>query len=515
MIRLPLQRSSSAWPTGSKLGQNKSTNNVKSEIMAGQKQVMDLRSNAEGITTLESNEQQRNWTQEHALKKVKDPLSNYDQTRFHLNFEVVKGGIVQPIDTSKTIAQKLAENLAARGIKDPNARPNVKRKRRTLAQFIFSGNRERMLELAFGNQVVDLSKGADNSHLTRQKNIEEWAKDVYGFVAKHFGEDNIISFYVHLDEKSPHIHCSVVPVNEQNKISWHSIFGKDIEECSAKFNSLHDSLEQEVNSKWGLERGSNMAETKARHRSTEEYKRDLVSQIRELETTREGLLRQIHRAEIKLKGITTMIANLQERKEKVQEQIDLIAKQFGQEGADNADLAKQMLELRKELEGIDDKLALRNKMLEDANNTIAAAKARLAELQERHDRMQNVLGDDMEKEATILQKNIISTYHRMYAAALEPVLSTHTQSQQNLLEKSGFNDLAENSGHVVNVAMLLALRYVHEATNYAESCGGGGSHPSSGWGKDKDEDDEHWWRRCIAQAAAMVRPAARKRKRGR
>ncbi|MCI7509511.1 MAG: plasmid recombination protein [Prevotella sp.] len=483
--------------------------------MAGQKQVMDLRSNAEGITTLESNEQQRNWTQEHALKKVKDPLSNYDQTRFHLNFEVVKGGIVQPIDTTKTIAQKLAENLAARGIKDPNARPNVKRKRRTLAQFIFSGNRERMLELAFGNQVVDLSKGADNSHLTRQKNIEEWAKDVYGFVAKHFGEDNIISFYVHLDEKSPHIHCSVVPVNEQNKISWHSIFGKDIEECSAKFNSLHDSLEQEVNSKWGLERGSNMAETKARHRSTEEYKRDLVSQIRELETTREGLLRQIHRAEIKLKGITTMIANLQERKEKVQEQIDLIAKQFGQEGADNADLAKQMQELRKELEGIDDKLALRNKMLEDANNTIAAAKARLAELQERHDRMQNVLGDDMEKEATILQKNIISTYHRMYAAALEPVLSTHTQSQQNLLEKSGFNDLAENSGHVVNVAMLLALRYVHEATNYAESCGGGGSHPSSGWGKDKDEDDEHWWRRCIAQAAAMVRPAARKRKRGR
>ena len=121
----------------------------------------------------------------------------------------------------------------------------------------------------------------------------------------------------------------------------------------------------------------------------------------------------------------------------------------------------------------------------------------------------------MEKEATMLQKNIISTYHRMYAAALEPVLSTQTQSQQEILETSGFNDLAENSGHVVNVAMLLALRYIHEATNYAESCGGGGSHPSSGWERDKDEDDEHWWRRCIAQAAAMIRPTSRKRKRGR
>ena len=94
--------------------------------MAGQKQVMDLRPNSEGITTLESNEQQRNWTEQHSQKKVNDPLANYDPSRYHLNFEVVKGGIVQPIDTSKTIAQKLAENLAARGIKDPNARTNVR-----------------------------------------------------------------------------------------------------------------------------------------------------------------------------------------------------------------------------------------------------------------------------------------------------------------------------------------------------------------------------------------------------
>ena len=36
-----------------------------------------------------------------------------------------------------------------------------------------------------------------------------------------------------------------------------------------------------------------------------------------------------------------MIANLHTRKEEVQEQIDLIARQFGQDGVDNADLAMQ------------------------------------------------------------------------------------------------------------------------------------------------------------------------------
>ncbi len=37
-----------------------------------------------------------------------------------------------------------------------------------------------------------------------------------------------------------------------------------------------------------------------------------------------------------------MIANLHTRKDEVQEQIDFIARQFGQSGIDNADLAVQM-----------------------------------------------------------------------------------------------------------------------------------------------------------------------------
>ena len=107
---------------------------------------------------------------------------------------------------------------------------------------------------------------------------------------------------------------------------------------------------------------------------------DLISEVTRLQTTKEDLLKQIHRAEIKLKGISTMIANLHTRKEEVQKQTDLIARQFGQGGVDNADLAMQMSKLRKEMESIDEKLALRQKMLDDANATITEAKQRLAEM---------------------------------------------------------------------------------------------------------------------------------------
>ena len=65
--------------------------------MAEKKQVMDVRPNKDGISKQESNEQQRNWSENLWDRKSKDSLANYDPTRAHLNFEVTKGleGIVK------------------------------------------------------------------------------------------------------------------------------------------------------------------------------------------------------------------------------------------------------------------------------------------------------------------------------------------------------------------------------------------------------------------------------------
>lgn len=161
-----------------------------------------MRSNTDGISNAESNEQQRKWSENLWDKKAKDSLANYDPSRAHLNFEVTKGGIVQPIDKSKSIQQKMDEILSARGIKNPNARKDVRRKQRILAQMIFGGSRERMLEIAFGNQKVDFSKGADNSHLTRSKDIEKWAVEVYLLVIvflMHIGHSGLVDVKQDID----------------------------------------------------------------------------------------------------------------------------------------------------------------------------------------------------------------------------------------------------------------------------------------------------------------------------
>lgn len=239
-----------------------------------------------------------------------------------------------------------------------------------------------------------------------------------------------------------------------------------------------------------------------------------MSEVCNLQSTRKDLLKQIHRAEIKLKGISTMIANLQARKDDIQTQIDQIAQQLGHSGADNDELANKSAQLRNEMEGIGEKLAVRYKMLDDANDTINEAKTRIAEMREEHREMLKSLGEDNDLKATAIQKNILWTYNKMLTNSIEPLIPSLSDRQQEILDGSGYNDLTTNTDNVINCAMLLVLGYIREATTYAQSCGGSSS-PSTGWGRDKDEDDEHWWRRCIAQSAAMMRPAMHKRKRGR
>lgn len=184
------------------------------------KQVIDCSPSA-GITTNQSNEHQRRWSEKNWQRAAK--TGNYDITRAGLNFEIAKGCIVQPIDTSKSIPQRMRETLKERGIQDPNAELERKGKdgnRRTIVNIIFGGSREQMHRLAFGNQTVDLEHGADNSSITRCKDIENWAKDIYRFACDKWGEDNIIGFYVHLDERNPHIHCTLLPITPRNKFSY-------------------------------------------------------------------------------------------------------------------------------------------------------------------------------------------------------------------------------------------------------------------------------------------------------
>ena len=300
--------------------------------MDAQKQVLHFEAKS-GFTTAQSNEHQRRWT-ENGWEKANEN-GRIDRSRVALNFEIVKGGKVQAVDQSKSIVEKFHENLSSRGIKDPNAGCSGEGRYRTVVDFIISGSHDTLTRLAFGNQEVDFTPGADNSAVKRQPEIEEWAKDMYDVLAGRFGEENILSFIVHLDERSPHIHADLVPVNDKGRISFSSVFtGRDKYEYSRRTLALHDAF-AEVNRNWGLRRGDSVAVTHRKHRSTEEYRRELSGECSALErevdsksATLSSLYAEIAKADRRVKGLSTMVANLEEAKRKIGEEMDAIREQL-------------------------------------------------------------------------------------------------------------------------------------------------------------------------------------------
>ena len=296
------------------------------------KQVFDIKP-GKGFSGAQSNEHLRKYS-EGAYQNLRS--NNFDPTRAHLDFEITKGGRVVPVDDKHSIPQRMRENLAARGIVDPNDGLEEP-KYRTIANIILGGSREQMRRLAFEEQEVNFSYGADNSHIVREKSIEQWAVDTYNFITKRFGEENILAFVVHLDETNPHIHCTLLPITNEKKFSWNKLFGGPKEEGRRKFKELHDEFAK-VNAKYGLVRGEDISVTGAKHRTAEEYRQWLWEECNKLEKDmgdKQSMLRMIDEeitgAESKIKGLTSMIDNLNKQKNALLKEISTLKQQHGME----------------------------------------------------------------------------------------------------------------------------------------------------------------------------------------
>ena len=482
--------------------------------MANQKQVLDVQV-SKGITTAQSNEHQRRRSEQaekYAMKK-----GNYDPTRKHLNFEIAPGGKIRPIDTSRSIPERMADILSSRGIKDPNE-GLIEPKYRTVVNIIFGGSRKRMRELAFGTQKVDFEKGADNARIKRKSDIERWAKDVYSFVSGRYGEQNIAAFIVHLDEQNPHVHCTLLPIKD-GRFAFKEIFaGKDKFEYSERMKQLHTDFFAEVNTKWGMSRGSSISETGARHRTTEEYRRMLSE---ECTTIEENIARHrkvlselqsdIRLAERRVKGLTTMVDNLEKSKAEKEAQLSAAESELKANKGDAAQLAVQIQTLEKELHGIDKRLADKQEKLHAADRQLSDLKENMDAIQERteelkgeaykyshdvHSKVDNLLKD-------VLLESVVSEYQN--ASAQLGV------SERQLFDDTLVQSISEQGAEVMHCATLLFLGMVDDATTFAETRGGGGGGSDLKWGRDDDEDDRAWALRCMRMASRMMRPAIGKK----
>ncbi len=482
--------------------------------MTNQKQVLDVQV-SKGITTAQSNEHQRRRSEK--AEKYAMSKGYYDPTRKHLNFEIAPGGKIRPIDTSRSIPERMADILSSRGIKDPNE-GLIEPKFRTVVNIIFGGSRERMQELAFGSQKVDFKEGADNARIKRKSEIERWAKDVYSFVSGKYGEQNIAAFIVHLDELNPHVHCTLLPIKD-GRFAYKEIFaGKDKFEYSERMKQLHTDFFAEVNTKWGMSRGSSVSETGARHRTTEEYRRMLSEECTTIEENIDrhqkvlsDLQADIRLAERRVKGLTTMVDNLEKSKAEKEALLSAAESELKANKGDAAELAVHIKSLEKELHNIDRQLADKQEKLQTADRQLSDLKENMDAIQERTEELKGEAykySHDVHSKVDSLLKDVL----------LESVVSEYrnTSAQLDVSERQLFDgtlvqSISEQGTEVMHCATLLFLGMVDDATTFAETRGGGGGGSDLKWGRDDDEDNRAWALRCMRMASRMMRPAIGKK----
>lgn len=481
--------------------------------MASPKQMMDFKP-VKSIAANVSNEQQRNWSDELFERKAKNPDHNYDRSRTALNFQVGPGGVITAVDKSRRIGDRVEEIIKEH--LRPDARVTNISNRAIMV--VFGGNRERMREMAFGSQKLNEYEET-NGHLVRQPEIEQWAKDIYGFVCREFGEENIASFIVHLDETGPHAHCVFVPLTADGRLSSKEVLGgKTKMEAKQHMRDLHTRL-AEVNRKYGLDRGDDIHETGAWHRSTAEYNRDLHRENARLETliddNREQLRQledEIRKSERRVKGLMTMIANLERQEAELNDEKAQLESDIENGAGDVSELRLRIAELEKQLETTGQKLADKRDKLKTADRQLAELQDELDALTEKRDDAQRDYSELTEKKQVQIRMRLTDAIFGRLVVDIRELFAAMPSEQKADLDGEFLTAIAEQPNEILKCAMYLFLGYLDGATQFAQSCGGGGDN-SLPWGRNPDEDDRRFAYRCMMQAHKMLKPTQPKLRR--
>ena len=265
---------------------------------------------------------------------------NADPTRTHLNRELVEfpDGVA---DRTEAISHRIRTAGIRRKITPDQVRA---------IRIVLSGTHEDMV------RVQDEGR------------LDEWCDDNLQWLHRTFGKENTVSAVLHMDERTPHIHATVVPIvtGERRKAKKKQAEGKRTYRKKAnavrlcaddlltreKLVAYHDSYAKAM-AKYGLQRGIRGSE--ARHTITAQYYRDLKRQTGELEANVQQLQTEQRQAERQLDEVRKEIKSEKLEAAKTEAKTALVAKVGSLLGSNK---------LKEEREGLQQRLSVLEKQNE-------------------------------------------------------------------------------------------------------------------------------------------------------
>lgn len=165
-------------------------------------------------------------------------------------------------------------------------------------------------------RVLLTGSNEDMKRIEAEGRLGDWCDDNLEWLRKTYGKENIVSAVLHLDETTPHIHATLVPIvtTERRKKKSEAQVKKNYRKKNpntprlsaddvmtrAKLKAYQNSY-PEAMAKYGLQRGIEGSE--ARHIGTSQYYRDLVSQNENLKANIGELIEKQATAKKKLSEV--------------------------------------------------------------------------------------------------------------------------------------------------------------------------------------------------------------------
>ncbi len=321
---------------------------------------------------------------------------NADPTRTHLNMALV----TYP-DGVNGRDEAIAYRLKTAGIKRKITNDQVR-----VVRIVMSGTHEDMMAIY------------------KNGKLGEWCQDSIRYLYDTFGWENVVSAHLHMDEKTPHIHASVVPIvtGERRKAKKEQANGKRkyrkkanaVRLCADDlFNrqtliSYHDGYAK-VMAKYGLQRGVRGSE--ARHTTTTQYYRELKKMNDTLEMESKRLQEQKAEVEQELKQV-----KLEIRTDKLKSVATDAATALAS-GVSSLFGSGKMKSLERKNEDLRDEIAIRDETIEQLQSNIKQMQVEHSRAMVNKDNEHRKALEAKEaehKEETNTLNSIINTAHRWY-----------------------------------------------------------------------------------------------------
>ncbi|MFI3293529.1 MAG: MobV family relaxase [Rikenellaceae bacterium] len=155
----------------------------------------------------------------------------------------------------------------------------------------------------------------DMARIVSEGKFDKWCNDNIDWLRQTYGAENLVSAVLHLDEKTPHIHATIIPIvtTERKRRKREEVVKKKYKQkaiaprlCTDEVMSRlklkeYQNTYAEVMQKYGLERG--IEGSTAKHVSTSKYYRDLIEQSENIQQDIAALLELKEREQTELSKI--------------------------------------------------------------------------------------------------------------------------------------------------------------------------------------------------------------------